>query len=236
MPKYNLVVKYTDGVKQDVLWNEIYRTNKPDSNSLKEIDLFTSSLFNNKYELADFLELFQIIEKRDVKKTIRIEYKNSGLIREAQIIYKDDLWFFDVNNLTNYMLSKYNDVKFLEYIVTSFGDNPIQNKNIDILKTYIVKYRTGVYSNYNYKPDVDEENNQKALLDFIKRQIYKYDTKEKKYLFYEDDSPMFNYKQYRDLAKIVSNYSKKYDYTKQRQEIISYENKDNNIRKIIKRK
>ena len=72
MPKYNLLVKYTDGVKQNVLWNELYRTEKPDSNSLKEIDYFTSSLFNNKYDLAAFLEQFQLIEKRDVKKTIRI--------------------------------------------------------------------------------------------------------------------------------------------------------------------
>ena len=235
MPKYNLVVKYTDGVKQNVLWNELYRTEKPDSNSLKEIDLFTSTLFNDKYELADFLELFQIIEKRDIKKTIRIEYKNSGLLREAQIIYKDDLWFFDVNNLTNYMLSKYNDVKFLEYIVTSFGDNPIQSKNIYTFQLYIAKFRGGVYENYNYKPDVDEENNKKALLDFVYRQIYKYDNTKKSYIYDEDGTPIYNYKQYRDFAKIISNYSKKNDLEEQRQEIISYDNKDSNIKKILKR-
>lgn len=236
MPKYNLVVKYTDGVKQDVLWNELYRTEKPDSNSLKEIDFFTSSLFNDKYGLANFLELFQIIEKRDVKKTIRIEYKNSGLIREAQIIYKDDLWFFDIDNLTNYVLSKYNDVKFLEYIVNSFGDNPIQSKNIETLQTYIVKNRCGIYEKYPYKPDVDEKNNQNALFDFIKRQIYKYDNKEKKYMFNEDGTPMLNYKQYRDFAKIVSNYSKKNDLKEKRQDIISYDNKESNIKKLLKRK
>ena len=134
MAKYNLVVKYTDDVKYNILWNKMFMESEFDLNSLLNIDFFTSR-FKDKRELMSFIEFFELVEKRDVKKWIRIEYKNSGVLKEEQIIYKDDLKFFDIEYLNKYMALKYQDVKFLESLVDAFGDNPIQKKNKEAFKT-----------------------------------------------------------------------------------------------------
>lgn len=239
MPNYNLVIKYVDDVKKNVMWGKMFNENFFNQTSLMDIDYFTSH-YDNKYKLMDDLEFFNIVEQRDVRKRLKIEYRNSGLIKEAAIIYKDDLKFLNVDYLTKYIVLKYNDVKFLEFIVDTFGDNPIQSKNIEIFKTYINKFNYGFYLQYGFDDKQDLTNNINALLDFICRQIYKYDNETKSYLYYEDDTPMYNYKQYRDFAKIISNYSKKND---KKEEIDLFEkthfgNEDinNSLKTLIKRK
>lgn len=239
MPKYNLVVKYEDDVKYNVLWNKMFMETEYDINSLMHIDFFTSR-FKDKRELMDFIEFFELLEKRNERKRIKIEYKNAGVIKEEQLIYKDDLKFLNIDYLKKYMVLKYQNVKFLEYIVSAFGDNPVQKKNIETFKIYINKHIHGFYSQYNFDPTLDEQNNINALLDFIWRQIYKYDKESKTYVYNEDGTPKLNYKQYRDLAKIVSNYSKRNDVKEEIElfENTHFENQDinNSLKTLIKRK
>ena len=239
MPKYNLVVKYTDDVKYNVLWNKMFMETEYDLNALIYIDYFTSR-FKDKRELMDFIEFFELIEKRDVRKRIKIEYKNAGVIKEEQLIYKDDLKFMNIEYLNKYMALKYQDVKFLEYLVEVFGDNPIQKKNIEIFKVYITKHIHGFYSQYNFPKEVDLTNNINALSDFICRQIYRYDNNIKAYVYDEDGTPKLNYKQYRDLSKIISNYSKKND-TKEQIELFesthfNNQNINNSLTTLIKKR
>ena len=239
MAKYNLVVKYTDGVKYNVLWNKMFMESDYDLNSLMHIDYFTSRFIDRK-ELMKFIEFFELVEERNERKRIKVEYKNRGITKEAQVIYKDDLKFMNIEYLKKYMLLKYQDVTFLEYLVEAFGDNPIQKKNIDIFKTYINKHNCGFYSKHNFPKELDEQNNIDALLDFICRQIFKYDNDVKAYVYNEDNTPKLNYKQYRDLAKIVSNYSKKHDKKEEIElfEQTHFENQDinNGLKALIKRK
>lgn len=239
MAKYNLVVKYVDDVKYNILWNKMFMESDFNLNSLMHIDFFTSR-FKDKRELMDFIEFFELVEKRDIRKRIKIEYKNAGVIKEEQLIYKDDLKFMNIEYLSKYMALKYQDVKFLQYLVDAFGDNPIQKKNIEIFKVYINKHIHGFYSEHNFPKELDLTNNIKALSDFIFRQIYKYDNDVKAYVYNEDGTPKLNYKQYRDLSKIVSNYSKKND-TKEEMQIFEsthFENQNlnNSLKSLIKRK
>ena len=239
MPKYDLVVRYTDGITYGINWNMLPGKNIYDLNSLMHIDNFTSE-YNDRHELMEVFKTFGLVKERQAKKWFKIEYKNSKLTKEAQIIYKNDLKFMNIEYLTKYILLKYNDVKFLQFLVEVFGDNPIQSKNIEIFKTYINKYIYEFYSKYNFDDKQDLTNNINALRDFICRQIYKYDNRTKSYLYYEDGTPMFNYKQYRDFAKIISNYSKNND-TKEEMDLFEkthFENQDinNSLKTLIKRK
>lgn len=215
MPKYNLVVKYTDGVKYNILWNKLYMETEHELNSLREIDNFTKQ-FKDKHDLMKIIEMFELVEKREEKKWLRIEYKNSGVLKEEKIIYQNDEKFLDINYITNYIGSKYNDVKFLQFLVNAYQDNPIQKKNLEMFKIYINKTIYGFYSR-GFDDTLDLENNIKAILDFINRQIYKYDKQTQSYL-YENNTPVINYKPYRDLAVLLSHYSKKNDTPEQIEE------------------
>ena len=70
--------------------------------------------------------------------------------------------------------------------------------------------------------------------------VVKYTDDVKAYVYNEDDTPKLNYKQYRDLSKIVSNYSKKNDTKEEIQlfENTHFENQDINssLKALIKRK
>ena len=239
MPNYNLVIKYVDDVKKNVLLGKMFNEQILDQTSLMNIDYFTSH-YDNKYKLMEDLEFYNIIEPRDVRKRIKIEYRNSGITKEAQILYKDDLKFLNIDFLTKYIIIKYNDVKFLEFLIDTYKDNPIQKKNIEVFSIYVNKYNHGFYSQYNFDDKQDLTNNINALLDFICRQIYKYDNDKKAYVYNEDGTPMVNYKPYRDFAKVISNYSKKYDTQEQIQQFedTHFENKDINssLKTLIKRK
>ena len=72
MAKYNLVVKYVDDVKYNILWNKMFMESDFNLNSLMHIDFFTSR-FKDKRELMDFIEFFELVEKRDIRKRIKID-------------------------------------------------------------------------------------------------------------------------------------------------------------------
>lgn len=239
MSKYTLVVKYEDGKNVEIPFEKLFQSLNLDPHDLRNIDYFTS-YHKDKYELMHTLLFYGLVKERNVKKILKIEYKFDHIIKEALIIYKNDLKFMNIEYLTKYMLSKYNDPKFLKFLYELYKDNPVQKKNIEIFGTFINKYYYEFYSKYGFDMKNDLKNNINSLNDFIQRQIYKYDTKTKKYVQNIDGTYELSYKQYRDFAKVISNYSKKNDTLEDIElfEKTHFENQKihENLRKLIKTK
>lgn len=167
--------------------------------NLKDIIKFTG-FFKNVDELKGYLNKYNLIK---TNRSLTIKYRFGGKDKTLRygVSYKDDLKFFDIGNMVEFIRQNRTNINFLETLCNHYrntytnGGNLFSIRNyIDVLKRKQVALddQSEIVENFNY-----------AISDFVSRECFRYDRKKEK------SYP--NFKGMRDLAMFLSSQTKKDD-------------------------
>ena len=120
--------------------------------SLSGIDEFTSG-FENEQKLREFLALHfvpeSILDNKDFTKDLVINYKYKNekyLHKPFGIIYRDDYKFLDVEYLKHYMLSKINNLEFVDLLYKNFNGYYYAKNHLNVLNQLVMEKANGYYN------------------------------------------------------------------------------------------
>ena len=204
MPKYKLVIQKKDDYNE-ILWNKIENYQGYDINKLENIIKFTG-FFVEEEHLKETLLKNNLITESQYNGKLSIIYRYNKQIKKLHygITYSDDLKFFDIEFLRNYLKSMKDDLDFLTKFCNHYRNSYSQGNNIVIIRNYINYINLGEYCD-----DLNElKNSIDITIDrFINKEVFNYDEKK--------NETKISYKKLRDLAMFLA-----YDYRKNNKEEI----------------
>lgn len=173
--------------------------------SLQEIDEFTSKYFSEEEFRIDLYKN-NIITNEEMlgKGKISIRYNEKNLRKVSLgIVLNKDLYFFDINNLIEYIKTSIKDETFFKkfcnkYDVYSYK-RTTKGKTIPELKHKAINYLKENYQDFIDDKNINKYNN---VLNFvISINLFS--------LNKEDNSKKINYKNFHEMAMFCSNYESK---------------------------
>lgn len=200
MVNYKLCIKEGKQFKE-LIWNkDSYE--RLNNHRLADIDSFTRN-YNSLLELKQELIRLKALEEEQINKELSIRYEMKGktnLVRHG-IVLKDDICFFSVPFMKNYLKSSKKDMILLEKLCNYYRNSYANGRNVMTIRNYINKLLNNeVTKSYSEYIDTVIDN-------FIEREVYVYDPNINGYAKDKDGNIKIAYKSLHDLAMFLS-----YDY------------------------
>lgn len=184
-----------DGTTKFIDLSSVFKIDN--KNSLKSIDKFTST-FNSEYEFKSYLIAKKIISDDDLKRDIKVVYKNNGFINKLPVLYSQDRILLSDIMLKDKIKSLSDNLEFLDelcafynrkyyYIGSIIDDIRLYIKDAELNGKIAMEYNSELI-NSAINDLVDKE----SKIRNVRLNIYK-----------------TNYRGIRDLALFVSTYEKK---------------------------
>lgn len=187
MSKYRLVQE-----SKEVDFNVIPDFNDLNNNRLEDIIKFTG-VFKNEDELRNYLKHYKLINTdKPLKIKYRYAHKDKTLIHG--ITYRDDIKFINVRNIESFLVNNRYNTNFLDNLCRHYRNSYNNNGNIFAIRNYICVLNEKQEAMDDARQIVYEFD--AAILDFVKKECYKYDSKTGKY--------NISFKNLRDLGMFLS--------------------------------
>lgn len=163
-----------------------------DCHSLKDIIKFTG-VFKDAEELKEYLNNYSLIK---TNKPLSIQYRFGGKDKKLNygITYQDDLKFFDVTNIIEFLYQNRTNYELLDKLCSHYRNSYVNNFNIHAIRNYLMTLKKVQVALDDESEIVQEFYT--AIHDFVIRECYRYDKKTNKRI------P--NFKGMRDLAMFLS--------------------------------
>lgn len=210
MPNYHLVTQRKDKSYNFIEFSKIEKYKDLNDKKLSDIIHFTG-YFIEETDLKDNLLKLNLIKDSEYNDRLAIIYKYNGAFKKLMygITYNEDLEFFDVNYIKEYIISREFNPDFLEGLCNRYRNNYGQQVNTQNLYNFINYVRLQKYDDILDKDLKNDIETTIGLL--VNREVYNY----------KNNKKIINYRGLRDLAMYLA-------YHRNKNRLIKKEEKINN--------
>ena len=193
MPNYHLVSQRKDKSYNFIEFSRIEQFKDLNDKKLPDIVNFTG-FFIEETDLKETLLKLNIIKDSEYNNKLAIIYKYKGEFKKLMygITYKDDLEFFDVNYIKEYIKDREFNTEFLEKLCNRYRNTYGQEINTNKLYNFINYVRLEKYDDLldrDLKEDIEY-----TIDSLVNREVYNY----------KNNKRVLNYRGLRDLAMYLA--------------------------------